>query len=193
MNLFDALSREAQEDLVRDIWIALVYAVVEVVPDPDRPDDRSAMKISAEVYDDFLQGIPEIDAEMNRLEEICSGAVDDLGAPLRNDLLAALNMQRDQSARFRRKMLDRNSEAYLADPVVAEFIRPALENPVIPVPVWSLAWTVVMEDDGKLLVDNEEHVYAEGVDATTRSKIQDRMRRMNAVIGKIVRKGMEAG
>ncbi len=55
--LFETIIPEAQEELVRDRMIEIVGIFVDAVPDPDRPEDWSAMTISADVYHDFRGGV----------------------------------------------------------------------------------------------------------------------------------------
>ena len=65
--LFETLTPEAQEELVRDHVIELVTVVVRAVSDPDQPDDRLAMTIAMVMKDEFAPGQPRIDAELARV------------------------------------------------------------------------------------------------------------------------------
>jgi hypothetical protein len=80
---FEVLSPEAQNDLIRDSVIKLVTVCVAAVPDPERPDGRLAMKISAEVDDDFRPGIPWIDEELDRIRALLRPGRDE--SQLRNE------------------------------------------------------------------------------------------------------------
>ena len=92
--LFEVLTPEAQNELVRDHVIELVTVVVRAVPDPDRPDDRLAMTITADMKDAFAPGQPWIDAELARIREICGAAGDDFSVSMHDALLVALNRRR---------------------------------------------------------------------------------------------------
>jgi hypothetical protein len=72
MKLFEALSPEAQQDLLKDNEIELVTVIVRAVPDPEKPDDTGAMKITAEITDDFSPGTPWINDELLKLFGISS-------------------------------------------------------------------------------------------------------------------------
>lgn len=100
MNLFEVLSPEARQDLTRYGIVEIVPVSVKVVPDPDRPEDRLAMKIVAEVNDNFQPGIPAIDRELDTADEICSSS-DDLALTLRDELLVTLETRRRELAELR--------------------------------------------------------------------------------------------
>lgn len=53
--------------------------------------------------------------------------------------------------------------------------------------------TAEMDDDGKILVDVAQPFFGKGIDEASRTRILERMRKMDAGIGRIVeraRKGM---
>ena len=206
--LLDALKPEAQEELVRDHVIDLVTVVVRAVPDPDRPDDRLAMTIAMEMKDEFAPGQLRIDAELARVREICGAAGEDLSVNMQDALLVALNRRRKSLDGLREGKIGGHPVAYLADPQVAEFLGPVLKAAKPEVTVWSLAWTVAMDDNGKLLVDCEDSfsdpgsvvavrnvfddlIYAEDWDHETEEKIKQRIRKVNDVAGSIVREYMD--
>jgi len=202
--LFEALTPEAQNELVRDHVIELVTVVVRAVPDPDRPDDRLAMTIIADVKDAFTPGQPWIDAELARIREICASAGDDFSVSMQDAILVALNRRRKDLDGMREGKIGGHPVAYLSDPHVMEFLGPILKAMKAEVTLWCLAWTVAMDDNGKLLVDCEdcftipesavavmnvfdESIYAEDRDGMTREKVMKRMGRVNDVVGMMVR------
>ena len=206
--LFEALTPKAQNELVRDHVIELVTVIVRAVPDPDRPDDRLAMKIAAEVFDEFGPGKPGIDTAMTKIREICALAGDDLSINIQDALLVALNRRRKGLDGLREGKIGGHPVSYLKDPQVAEFLGPILKAARPQVTVWSLGWTVAMDDNGKLLVDCEDSfsdpdsvvavrnvfddsVYAEDWDHETEEKIRQRIRKVNEVAGRIVREYMD--
>ena len=206
--LFEALTPEALEELVRDQVIEFLTVIVRAIPDPDRPDDRLTMKIAAEVFDEFAPGKPGIDTAMAQIRKICEPADDDLSINMLDALLVALNRRRKDLDGLREGKIGGHPVAYLADPQVAEFLGPVLKAAKPEVTVWSLAWTVAMDDTGKLLVDCEDSfsdpdsvvavrnvfddsVYAEDWDHEAEEKIRQRIRKVNEVAGRIVREYMD--
>ena len=206
--LFDALTPEAQEELVRDQVIEFLTVIVRAIPDPDRPDDRLTMKIAAEIYDEFAPGKPGIDTAMAQIRKICEPADDDLSINMQDALLVALNRRRKDLDGLRQGKIGGYPMAYLADPQIAEFLGTALKAASPEVTVWSLAWTVAMDDEGKLVVDCEDSfsdpglviavrnvyddsVFAEDWDYETRVKIRQRIRKVNEVAGRIIREYMD--
>jgi hypothetical protein len=206
--LFEALTPKVQNELVRDHVIDLVIVVVRAVPDPDRPDDRLAMTIAMEMKDEFAPGQPRIDAELARVRDICGAAGEDLSVTMQDALLVALNRRRKDLDGLRQGKIGGYPVAYLADPQIAEFLGTAIKAASPEVTVWSLAWTVAMDDEGKLVVDCEDSfsdpdsvvavrnvfddsVYAEDWDHETEEKIRQRIRKVNEVAGRIVREYMD--
>ena len=186
MNLHEALCPEAQEELAQYGIIKLVSVSVKAVPDPERPEDRLAMKITAEVCDNFRAGIPAIDRDLDHVDAICSSAGDDLSLSMRDELLVTLDTRRREFAGLREGTMNGQPVAYLSDPAVAALIGPSLENPVIDDHVWSLGWSMTKEIDGELLVYCDNPLFSEYVDEDSWVRIQDRMRRANYLIGGIV-------
>ncbi|MDO9325428.1 MAG: hypothetical protein Q7T80_10785 [Methanoregula sp.] len=183
MNLIEALCPEAQKDLARHGIVELVSVSVMAVPDPARPDDRLALKITAEVNDNFQNGIPAVDRDLDTADKICTSAGDDLSLSLRDELLVTLDTRRQEIVGLREGMIDGQPVAYLSDPAIASLIRPTLENPVIDALVWCVGWCATKEDDGKILVYCDNPLMSEDVDEDSWVRIQDRMRRVNYVIG----------
>ncbi len=98
--LIDALRPYARDDLMRHGIAELVSVSVEAVPDPDRPDDHLAMKISAYVGDNFREGIALIDRDLDRVDEIASSSEGDLALVLRDELLVELDFAAQGTCRF---------------------------------------------------------------------------------------------
>ncbi len=188
--LFDVLLPEAQEDLICDNVIELVTVLVSAVPDPERPDDRLAMNISVELGYDFRPGIPWIDAELERIREISGLAGVDLSLAVQAGLIVALNKERRKRDGLREGKIDGQPVAYLSDPRLVEIIRPALMDANTEVVVWCHCWTVAMDDDGMMLVDVDPPLYFKGLDVVSRARIQERIRKVNEVIGGVVGKLM---
>jgi hypothetical protein len=187
---YDILSPEAQEDLLRDGVIELVTVCVDAVPDPERPEDRHTMSLAAEISDDFCEGIPWIDEGLDRIQAITGPAGEDLSQAVQDHLLVELNQERKIFEGLKEGKIGGHPVAYLSNPVIAELLRPTLENPVIEVLVWCHAWTVAMDDDGKMIVDVDTPLYFEGLDEESRTLVNERIRQVDAVIGRMVEKGM---
>jgi hypothetical protein len=202
--LFEALTPEAQNELVRDHVIDLVTVVVRAVPDPGRPDDRLAMTLATEVKDAFAPGQPGIDAEFARVQEICASAGEDLSVNMQDALLVALNRRRKDLDGLRAGTIGGHPVSYLKDPQVMEFLGPVLKAAKPEVTVWCLTWTIAMDDDGKLLIDCEDSfstpdsatavvnlyngsIFTEDWDHETREKAKQRMLKVNDVVGRVTR------
>jgi hypothetical protein len=153
------------------------------VPDPDRTEDRLAMKITAEVNDNFQPGIPAIDHQLDKADRICDSSGDDLSLSLRDELLVTLETRRSELAELRDGMVNSRPAEYLPNPEIAALVRHALENPDINALVWCVGWSATFEDDGRLLVYCDDPLIAEEVDEDSWCRIRDRMRRVNHVIG----------
>ena len=181
--ILELLAPEAREDLLRHGIVELVSVSVDAVPDPDRPDDRRCMKIVAEVNDNFLADIPVIDRALDRVDEICLSSGDDLSLSLKDELLVTLEKRCNDFAELKQGTINGKPAPHLSDPVIAELLKPCIEHPVIDALVWCIGWCVIREDDGRLLVYTDEPLLSEHVDDDSWAWIQDRMRRVNYVIG----------
>jgi hypothetical protein len=184
--LVDALCPEARDDLMRYGIVELVSVSVEAVPDPERPEDHLAMKISAYVGDNFRGGIRDIDRDLDRVDAISSSSEDDLTLVLRDELLVTLDQRRMELAGLREDCLGNSPPPYMSNPEFARMIRGSLENPAIDAHVWTVGWCIAEEDDGTLLVYCDAPMIAESVDEDSWVRIQDRIRRVNHIIGGIV-------
>ena len=185
-NLIDLLCPDARDDLMKHGIVELVSVSVRAVPDPDRPEDHLAMKIAGEVCDNFRAGIRDIDRDLDRVDAICSASEEDLALVFRDELLVTLDEQRRAFAELREGKIDGRPAPHLSDPAVADLIRPALEHPFINACVWSLGWCAIREEDGRLLVYSETPHLSESVDEDSWVRIQDRMRKVNYIIGGMV-------
>lgn len=146
------------------------------------------MKITAEVNDNFQVGIPEIDRDLEAADGICTSAEDDLTLSLRDELLVTLETRRNEIAELREGKINGQPAEWWSNPEIVSLIQPTLDHPIIDAPVWSVGWCVTKDDDGKILVYCDNPLIAEYVDEDSWVRIQDRMRRVNYVIG-----GMMAG
>ena len=169
-------------------------------------DER--LKTGNEVNNDFTPGLLWIDAGLARVREICSTAGDDFSVSMQNALLVALNRRRKNLDGLRAGTIGGHPVEYLSDLQVMEFLRPILKATKADVTLSCLAWTVAMDDDGKLLADVEdcftspdsvvavlnhfmESIYAEDIDGTTRKKVTARMAKVNDFVGRVVMGLME--
>jgi hypothetical protein len=208
--LFEVLDTEAKEELIRGSVIELVSVIVTAGPDPERPDDRLTMKIAAETYDAFAPGTPWIDAELGKIREICAGAADDITIPAQDALHVSLNRNRKSLDGLLAGKVGGHPAAWASDPQLMAYFKTVLQNARAEVLVWWLAWTAVMDDDGKLLVDCEdslslsrpavalrypdrESFFAADAAGETRENILERMRQVNGVVGRMVGELMECG
>jgi len=201
--LFYALTPEAREGLIRDGVIELVTVIVTAVPDPDRPDDRLAMTIAAETYDEFAPGTPLIDAELGKVREICARAADDITIPAYDALHVALNRNRKSLDGLLLGKAGGHPAAWASDTQLMAYFKTVFQDARAEVLVWWLSWTVAMDDDGKLVVDYEdslslprpfvalrypdrESAFAADAAGGTRENILERMRQVNGVVGRVV-------
>jgi hypothetical protein len=122
--LFETLLPEAQEELIRDGVIELVTVVVEVEPDPAKPDNWNTMNIVIEVHDNFRDGIPAIEAGRIRIRTICDSAPGDLSDDTRENLIGALARRCDEMDELQEGRVDGQPVEALRDPAVAKFFTP---------------------------------------------------------------------
>jgi len=184
--LIDALCPEARDDLLRHGIVELVSVSVNAVPDPERPEDHLAMKISAYVGDNFREGIHDIDRDLDRVDAIASSSEGDLALVLRDELLVTLDQRRTELARLREDILGNSPPPYMSNPEIAKMIRSSLEDPAIDAHVWTVGWCIAKEGDGTLLVYCEAPTIVESVDEDSWARIQDRIRRVNYIFGGMV-------
>jgi hypothetical protein len=184
--LIDALCPEARDDLMQCGIVELVSVSVNAVPDPERPEDHLAMKISAYVGDNFLNGIRDIDRDLDRVDAISSSSEEDLTLVLRDELLVTLDQRRTELAGLRKDCLGNSPPPYMSNAEIAKMIRSSLEDPAIDAHIWAVGWCIAKEDDGTLLVYYDAPMIAESVDEESWVRIQDRIRRVNHIIGGMV-------
>lgn len=191
--LFETMIPEAQDELIRDGMIEIVCVLVEAVPDPGRPGDVSAMTFSAEVYHDFRDGVPAVDAGIARIRKICSGAAEDLSPAVRDRLLAALADDRQQKDEFRQGLIDGEPFETRFGPEVAKLLRPENFDLNPKVTVWCHAWSAGMEDGGLICIDRDEPVIFTGTDNETEVRILERITALDERIAAIIRPLMQEG
>lgn len=136
--LFDVLYPEVQEDLIRDHVIERVTVLVAAVPDPERPDDRLAMKIFRGSWR-RLMARSWIDDELDHVRALCDPASEDLSIAVRDDLHVALNRRRKELDGIKEEIPGANSSLYISSPRIVELLRQSLENPIIDVLVGAIA------------------------------------------------------
>ncbi len=188
--LYDVLTPEAQQDLLSDGVLEIVSVSVTAVPDPETPEDRFTMSIAAEIGHDFRGGISWIDHDLDCIRKIAEPSGEDLSIAVRDHLLVELNGKRKLFDGLKVGKIGGHKVASLSDPVVADLLRPTLEDPIIEVRVWCYCWTVAMDDDGKLIVDAEPPLYFQGLDDESRARVNERIRQVDRLIGGIVERGM---
>jgi hypothetical protein len=191
--IFEAMIPEAQEDLIRDGIIELVTVLVEAVPHPDRPDDPSAMRVAAEVYHGFREGVPAIETGLAALRGTCSVAAEDITPAVQDRLLADLARDRRQKDEWREGKVNGEPIALHSSPEVADLLRPELFDLDSKVTIWCHAWTAGMSDDGLMLVDCDRPFIAEGIDDESRARILERVYAVDAGIAAIVGPLMREG
>ena len=201
MTLLEVLSPEARSELERDGVIELVSVSLTAIPDPERPDDTGAMKLDAYVGDNFRPGIPAIEKALGRVDAIATAGGDDLMPSLREELLSSLVDRRNDLAELREGKVRGLPAPHLSDPAIAAIIRPHLENPNLNELVWCTGWSVSVDvPEGyhdnrvpgtpysleKLLVYTDNPLIPEFIDEDSWTRIQDRLRRVDFIIGGIV-------
>lgn len=192
--LFETIIPEAQQDLIRDNMIELVTVSVEALPHPDRPEDRSAMQIAAEVYYDFRDGIPRIDNAIGRIRRTASMAEEDLSFETKNLLLAALEKRCREMKEVREGKLGGMPVESLVGPGLAkEMFGPEFIDLNSRILVWCYGWNAGMDDDGKMIVDTESPLLFEGMDDESRARVLERVRKVDAAIGATVYELMQEG
>ncbi|OPX62199.1 MULTISPECIES: hypothetical protein [unclassified Methanoregula] len=191
--LFETMIPEAQEELIRDGMIEIVCVCVDAVPDPGRPGDRAAMIFSAEVYHDFRDGVPAVDAGIARIREICSNAAEDLSPAVRDRLLAALAVDLQQKDELRQGKIDGEPFESRFGPDIAKLLRPENLDLDPKVTVWCHAWSAGMDDSGLMCIDRDEPVIFNGIDNETEVRILERITALDARIAAIVKPLMREG
>ena len=208
MTLLEVLSPEARSELARDGIIELVSVSLTAIPDPERLDDTEAMKLDAYVGDNFRPGIPAIEKALDRVDAIATAGGDDLMPSLREELLAALVDRRNDLAELREGKVRGLPAPHLSDPAIAAMIEPHLRNPNLNELVWCTGWSVAVDvPDGfpearlpgspysleRLLVYTDNPIIPEFIDGDSWTRIQDRLRRVDFIIGGLVAAVMGEG
>ena len=183
---FELLCPEAQEDLIRHGIIELVTVRAAAEQDPERPDDRLRMSVSGDLGHEFRPGNPWIDAELQRIREICMPAGEDLSVATQDSLLVDLNRERREQDELRAGRIGGQPVKWFSDPQTMELVWPSIKNATPEVMVWCHCWTLEMDDGGQMTVDCEAPLYYKGLDDESRARIDERLRKVNAGIGKIV-------
>ena len=160
------------------------------VPDPGRPEDRLVFTIAGEVSDDFRSGIPWIEAELDQIREICKPARDDLSVAVQDALLADITGWWKKQDELMEGRINGQPVEWFSNPEVMKLVWPSIRDATPEVTVWCHCWTLAMEDDGKMIVDCDAPLYYERLDDESRGRINERLRKVNAVIGGIVERLM---
>ncbi len=208
--IIEMLNEDAKEELIRDQIIDLVTVAVSAEPDPDRPDDRLAMKIVAEVKNNFTSGWPAIDAGLARVREVCGASGNDLSPEMEKQLLEALNRRRDVVDELHEGKIDGKPMEYLSDPATRAFLWPILTAQQPDITFWCAAWTAAMDDDGNIVPGFEDSIstpdsviavknicnssiFDADRDGSSREKVVERIWMVNEVMGEMLREFVGVG
>jgi hypothetical protein len=205
--IIETLNDDSKSELIWDQIIELVTVAVRAEPDPDRPEDRLALKIVAEITNNFTRGWPSIDTGLARVREVCGTSGNDLSPAMKDALLVALNRQRTVVDELHEGKSNGQPMTYLSDPATREFLTPILAAQRPEVTLWCASWTAAMDDDGMLVLGFEDgistpdsvvavknlydgSIYDEDRDGSTREKVVERIWRVNEVVGEMLREFM---
>ena len=161
-------------------------ATVQAVPDPARPDDETAMVLTAEVYSEFREGAVAIDAALAGLSETCTPAAGDLSPAAREYLLRVLKQRRHETDELRHGKVLGEPITSRCGPDLAELLRPENLDLDPKVMVWCHCWTAGMADSGLMCIDREEPLFGDGIDSVSRVRIRGRICVLDAGIAAIV-------
>ena len=81
------------------------------------------MKILAEVCDNFEQGIPEIDRDLDAVDQLCSTSENDLMPATRDELLVLIGERIHDLAGLREGRVGGQPAPCLSNPAIAEMIK----------------------------------------------------------------------
>lgn len=201
MKLIEAIRPDIRKELERCSFVELVSVSVSSMADPDMEEDQFVMMIDAYVGDNFKAGIPAIDQALEAVDTLATAGDEDFSPSLRDSLRVMLGGGQPGAIRLHEgEVNDRPA----GDPPYPEIPKSVHlpGNPHSCPLVWSMGWSVATDgpdvpaaDSGrhrynteKLLVYSDDADIAEFVDEDSWTRIKDRMRRIDLIIG-----GMVAG
>jgi len=201
MMLIEALRPDIRKDLERSGIAELISVSVSAMADPDIEEGQFAMKIDAYVGDNFKAGIPAIDQALDAVDALASAGDEDFGPSLRDELRTMLGEGQLESFRLHEGEVNDRPAGNQPYPETPKSVRLSGNRNSCP-HVWSMGWSVATDEpDGpaadpvrhrynteKLLVYSDDADIAEFVDEDSWTRIKDRMRRIDLIIG-----GMVAG
>jgi len=172
--LYQALSREAQEELVRNDVVELLRADFEIGGNPENQEDRDEMTRIIHVNDEFARDLPWLNDELSHIRKVCNESEHDFNDSS-NTLLNAFTLQ---------------TRGVLAEMRECAELRTLLVSVTPTVDVWAISWMVSMEDDGKLNFDHWEFLNPNVLSGVTQAKVRDRIRYVNGRVGRVVKRLM---
>ncbi len=201
MKLIEALRPDIRKDLERSGVAELVSVSVSAVADPDMEEGQFALKIDAYVGDNFKAGIPAIDQALDAVDVLATAGDEDFGPSLRDSLRVMFGGgQPGPLGRHEGEVNDRpaGDPPYPETPKIVRLSGRPDSCPRVWIMGWSVA-TAEPEDAAadprrhrynteKLLVYSDDADISEFVDEDSWTRIKDRMRRIDLIIG-----GMVAG
>jgi hypothetical protein len=201
MKLIDALRPDIRKDLERSGLAELVSVSVSAMADPDREEGQFAMMIDAYVGDNFRAGIPAIDQALEAVDAIATAGDEDFGPSLRDTLRVMLGGGQPGAIRLHEGEVNDRPAGDPPYPETPEIVRLSGRSDSCP-QVWIIGWWVTTADPEDAAADPGRHRYntenilvysddadiAGFVDEDSWTRIKDRMRRIDLIIG-----GMVAG
>jgi hypothetical protein len=169
--LFEALKPEAQNELIRDHVIQLIYIVIQYPPANDKDSNHAGYCEPFTINSVFLTGEAGATDELAQIREICSHAMDDLQGPQHCAMKQALEEQ------------ERNLTIFRND----ERCRLFLPHIMAGVYLWELSLVAWMEDDGIISTEIEYWIDESVIDTETCIRVRERMERVNEEMGIIGR------
>ena len=201
MKLIDALRPDIRKDLERSGPAELVSVSVSAVADPDWEEGEFAMKIDAYVGDNFKAGIPAIDQALDAVDALATAGDEDFGPSLRDELRVMLGGGQPGPIGLHEGEVNDRPTGNPPYPETPKIVRLSGRPDSCP-RVWIMGWSVATAEPDDAVADPGRHCYntekllvysddadiSEFVDEDSWTKIKDRMRRIDLIIG-----GMVAG
>jgi len=172
-----ALTSGDRERLMCGEVIDVITASFSVRKDLRAPEDEDAIQREIREFDPFCGTLPWLNDDIGQIRDLCATSGEDFDAPARTLLNAALLMER-----------------CACEEVHERFTNPAYLPPVSPtVDIWSISWQAGMSDDGKLNVDYLGSLNVKVLDEVTEAKVRGRIRRVNVIADRVMRRFVEEG
>jgi hypothetical protein len=201
MKLIEALRPDIRRELERSGIAELVSVSVSAMADPDMEEGEFAMKIDAYVGDNFKAGIPAIDQALEAVDAIATAGDEDFAPSLRDTLRVMLGGGQPGAIRLHEGAVNDRPAGNPPDPGTPGNV-PLPGKPDSCPLVWIMGWSVATDEPAdaaadpgrhhynteKLLVYSDDVDISEFVDEDSWTRIKDRIRRIDLIIG-----GMVAG